>query len=75
MIIFEAFGKGHVPLVQANPDVGGAMDEKMLFSLKEIRPAFPDFNIQLLEETEAELKEGLYHNGTGSVVRFVGQKL
>ncbi len=75
IIIFEAFGKGHVPWVQANPKVGGAMDEKMLFSLKEIRSAFPDFDIQLLEETEAELKEGLYHNGTGSVVRFVGQKL
>lgn len=75
IIIFEAFGKGHVPLVQANPNVGGAMDEKMLFSREEIRSAFPGFNIQLLEETEAELKEGLYHNGTGSVVRFVGQKL
>ena len=51
------------------------MDEKMLFSREEIGSAFLDFDIQLLEETEAELKEGLYHNGTGSLVRFVGQKL
>lgn len=75
VVIFEAFGKGHLPLVQANPDIGGAMDEKMLFSHDEIRSAFPNFNIQLLEETQAELKEGLFHNGTSSVVRFVGRKL
>lgn len=75
IIIFDAFGKGHVTMVQANPNVGGAMDEKMLFSCEAIRSAFADFTIQLLEETEVELKEGLYHNGMGSVVRFVGQKL
>lgn len=74
LIIFEAFGKGHMPLVRADPNVGGAMDENMLFSRAELRSAFPDFHIHILEESQVELKEGLYHNGTGSVVRFVGQK-
>lgn len=75
IIIFEGFGKKNLPLVKANPKVGGAMDESMLFSTEELEADFPDFEIQLLEETETELKEGLYHNGTGSVIRLVGRKL
>lgn len=75
IIIFEAFGKKNLPLVKANPKVGGAMDEGMLFSAEEIKTDFPNFEIHLLEEKETELKEGLYHNGTGSVIRFVGRKL
>jgi ubiquinone/menaquinone biosynthesis C-methylase UbiE len=75
IIIFEAFSKKNLPLVKANPKVGGAMDESMLFSREEIKVDFPDFEIQVLEEKEAELQEGIYHNGKGSVIRFVGRKL
>lgn len=75
IVIFEAFSKNNLPLVKANPKVGGAMDESMLFSIAEIKADFPDFEIHLLEEKETDLKEGLYHNGTGSVIRFVGRKL
>ena len=31
-------------------------------------------NLRKLEEKEIELNEGLFHNGTGSVIRFVGRK-
>jgi hypothetical protein len=33
-------------------------------------------HVDILElvEKEIELSEGLYHNGTGSVIRFVGRK-
>jgi hypothetical protein len=33
-----------------------------------------DYIVELLEEKEIELQEGVYHNGKGSVVRFVGRK-
>lgn len=73
--IFEAFSKNNLPLVEANPNVGGAMDVNMLFSKEEIEADFSHYERLLLEEKEVELKEGLYHNGIGSVIRFVGRKL
>ncbi|MCQ4141900.1 bifunctional 2-polyprenyl-6-hydroxyphenol methylase/3-demethylubiquinol 3-O-methyltransferase UbiG [Chryseobacterium sp. EO14] len=75
IIIFEAFGKKNLPLVKANPKVGGAMPESMLFSTEELKEDFSNYEILLLEEKEIVLSEGLYHNGTGSVIRFVGRKL
>jgi len=73
-IIFEAFSKNHLEYVTANPNVGGPKDIAMLFSIEEIQHDFPNFEIILLEEKVIELKEGEYHNGTGSVIRFVGRK-
>ena len=46
----------------------------MLFSVDSIKNDFPDFEIIKLEEVEIELGEGIYHNGLGKVVRFVGRK-
>jgi hypothetical protein len=46
----------------------------MLFSMEEIKADFDHYDILELEETIVELKEGLFHNGAGSVIRFVGQK-
>ncbi|REC50240.1 class I SAM-dependent methyltransferase [Chryseobacterium pennipullorum] len=73
-IIFEAFSKNHLEYIAKNEKVGGPKDIESLFSIDEIKTDFPDYHIIELSETEIELKEGLYHNGTGSVVRFVGQK-
>ncbi|REC60997.1 SAM-dependent methyltransferase [Chryseobacterium pennae] len=73
-IIFEAFSKKHLDYVTKNEKVGGPRDIKDLFSIEEIKADFPNYSIIELEETEIELKEGLFHNGTGSVIRFVGQK-
>jgi 2-polyprenyl-3-methyl-5-hydroxy-6-metoxy-1,4-benzoquinol methylase len=74
VIIFEAFSKNHLEYVTANPNIGGPKDLAMLFSIEEIQHDFPNFEIILLEEKVIELHEGEYHNGTGSVIRFVGRK-
>ncbi len=74
IIIFESFSKNHINYLMANDKVGGPKDIESLFSIDEIRSNFPDYDIIELVETEIELNEGLYHNGTGSVIRFVGRK-
>jgi len=75
IIIFEAFSKNHLDYVTKNEKVGGPKDIGSLFSTDEIKADFPNYDIIQLEETEIELNEGLFHNGTGSVIRFVGRKL
>ncbi|MDQ0064375.1 class I SAM-dependent methyltransferase [Chryseobacterium lathyri] len=75
IIIFEAFSKNHLDYVTKNEKVGGPKDIGSLFSTDEIKADFPDYDIIQLEEMEIELNEGLFHNGTGSVIRFVGRKL
>lgn len=74
IIIFEAFSKKHLEYVTKNEKVGGPKDIASLFSIEEIKADFPDYEIIELEEKEIELSEGLFHNGTGSVIRFVGKK-
>ena len=74
IVIFEAFSKKHLEYVTANEKVGGPKDIDVLFSIAEIQADFPDYEIIELEETVIELNEGLYHNGIGSVIRFVGRK-
>ncbi|MFZ4929195.1 class I SAM-dependent methyltransferase [Chryseobacterium sp. Mn2064] len=73
-IIFEAFSKKHLDYIAKNEKVGGPKDIESLFSIDEIKTDFPDYKIIELTEKEIELNEGLFHNGTGSVIRFVGQK-
>ena len=73
-IIFEAFSKKHIGYISKNEKVGGPKDIEMLFSIDEIISDFDNYEIVELEETEIELKEGLFHNGKGSVIRFVGRK-
>jgi len=46
----------------------------MLFSIDEIKADFAGYDIIALEEKEIELQEGTFHNGLGSVIRFVGRK-
>ena len=75
VIIFEAFSKNHLDYIAKNEKVGGPKDIGSLFSTVEIKADFPNYEIIQLEETEIELNEGLFHNGTGSVIRFVGRKL
>ena len=74
LIIFEAFSKSNLENVTKNPKIGGPKDINMLFSIDEIKADFENFEIVLLEEKLVELSEGLYHNGIGSVIRFVGRK-
>ena len=73
-IIFEAFSKSHLNYVLENDKVGGPKDIDSLFSIEEIKSDFPNYQFEELAEMEIELHEGLFHNGTGSVIRFVARK-
>ena len=74
LIIFEAFSKNHLEYLAKNEKVGGPKELDMLFSIDEIKSDFANYEIIALEEKEIELNEGLFHNGQGSVIRFVGRK-
>jgi cyclopropane fatty-acyl-phospholipid synthase-like methyltransferase len=74
MVIFEAFSKKHSEYNSRNEKVGGPKDIATLFSIDEISSDFINYEIIELEEKEIELQEGLYHNGKGSVIRFLGRK-
>jgi SAM-dependent methyltransferase len=73
-IIFEAFSKKHLEYLAKNEKVGGPKDIGSLFSIEEIKATFANYNFKELAEMEIELNEGLYHNGVGSVIRFVAEK-
>jgi len=74
ILIFEAFGKNHIDYVTKNERVGGPRDLASLFSIDEIRSDFANYTFSELKETETDLKEGLYHNGKGWVIRATGIK-
>jgi len=74
VVIFEAFSKKHIDYIARNEKVGGPRDIESLFSIDEILFDFANYNFIELTETEIELNEGTYHNGVGSVIRFVAQK-
>jgi SAM-dependent methyltransferase len=74
LLIFEAFSKKHIEYNSKDEKIGGPKELDMLFSIDEIKADFPDYEIIELTEKEIELNEGLFHNGKGSVIRFVGQK-
>ena len=74
LVILEGFSTNHLPYRAANPQVGGPGVAEFLFSEATIQENFPNFETLLMEEVEVELNEGLYHVGTGKVLRFVGRK-
>jgi SAM-dependent methyltransferase len=74
LVIFEAFSKKHIDYNSINEKVGGPKDIAMLFSIDEIKADFDNYETIELAEKEIELNEGLFHNGRGSVIRFVGRK-
>jgi hypothetical protein len=67
-VIFKAFSKS-----QLGKPLGGPKKEEMLFSLTEIHTEFKDLKFDFLEEMTVYLKEGEYHEGEASVIRFVGR--
>ncbi len=75
IVIFEAFGKNHLKYREMNPEVGGPGNLDLLFSIDELKSDFQNYEILELVEKEVELKEGLYHNGKGWVIRYVGRKI
>lgn len=73
-LILEGFSVNNLELRKKNPKVGGPDKEEMLFTKKEIKDTFINFEIIKLEEVEIELHEGSFHNGVASVIRFIGKK-
>jgi len=74
LLIFEAFSKKHLEYNSKNDKIGGPKDLNMLFSIEEIKSDFHNYETIELMEKEVELREGDFHNGLGSVIRFVGRK-
>lgn len=74
IIIFEAFSKNHIDYVLRDDKIGGPKEIESLFSIDELKSDFANYEIIDLEEKEIELHEGVFHNGKGSVIRFVGRK-
>jgi len=74
ILIFEAFSKRHIDYIAKNEKVGGPKEIAMLFSIDELKLDFANYEIIGLTEKEIELSEGLFHNGKGSVIRFIGRK-
>ena len=74
LVIFEAFSKKHLHFRNLDPKAGGPADINMLFSKSEIMADFENYEMVMLEEEEIMLNEGKYHNGTCSVIRFIGRK-
>lgn len=74
IVLFEAFSKNHLSYQAKNPHVGGPKDIDMLFSIAEIESDFKALDFIELKEEVIELSEGAFHQGTGSVIRFVGRK-
>ena len=73
-VIMEAFSKKQIKNQIKGEGGGGPKNIDMLYSLEDIRSDFENFKIKELIETEIYLTEGDFHNGIGSVIRFVGQK-
>lgn len=73
-LILEGFSVSNLEIREKNPQVGGPGNIEMLYSIKEIEETFPKFEILKLEEVLVELKEGNFHNGEASVIRFIGRK-
>jgi len=74
LLILEGFSTNNLPYREANPKIGGPDKIEMLFSIERIKKEFPTLEILQLEEVEVELNEGLYHQGKGKVIRFIGRK-
>jgi SAM-dependent methyltransferase len=74
LVFFEAFGKNHLEYQKKYPSIGGPKELDMLFSIEEIQETFANFEVITLEEVEEEMNEGPFHQGVGSVLRFVGRK-
>lgn len=68
-LIFEAFSKAQIKHTS-----GGPKNVDMLYSIDEISHDFNSLKIIRLEKVSIELNESKLHNGTASVLQFVGKK-
>jgi ubiquinone/menaquinone biosynthesis C-methylase UbiE len=73
-VFLEGFSSNNISYREINPKIGGPTNLDMLFTVDEMKTTFNNFEVILLEEKEIELKEGDFHNGLASVVRYIGKK-
>ncbi len=69
MLILEAF---HT--TQLGRDSGGPQVLELLFNKEILLEDFGSLDLDMIEETEVDLDEGLFHRGPAKVVRFRGTK-
>jgi ubiquinone/menaquinone biosynthesis C-methylase UbiE len=69
-VIFECFSKDHLQYNENN-NSGGPREESLLYSLQEVEELFSGFESSYAMQEVIILKEGVYHDGEGSVVRYV----
>ena len=74
-VILEAFSRSNLSYREKNPSIGGPPKLEMLFTTQMIKEHFVGFETLYLKEEEVQLNEGRFHQGTGMVIRFLGQKL
>lgn len=70
IIIFEAFSKEQLQYAS-----GGPKEISMLFSEQEVKDEFQNIEFDAIQTEIIDLSEGEYHQGKGSVVRFIGKKI
>lgn len=68
-LILEAFGKGQLSFAS-----GGPREEAALYGAAELRSDFAALELEPVEELEADLNEGLHHQGRAALIRLIGQK-
>lgn len=68
-ILLECFSK-----LQFTNSSGGPKNLDLLYDLKDIQDDFKEYNIELLEQKEIELNEGVLHQGKASVIRLIASK-
>jgi len=69
VLILEGFSKE-----QLGKKSGGPGQIGMLFSKEDLLNDFSDLEAIRMEELDIELSEGEFHQGTASVIRYVGKK-
>jgi SAM-dependent methyltransferase len=68
-LVIEAFSKNQIRFTS-----GGPSNPEMLYSVDDLKEDFDSLDIQILYQTEIEMNEGEFHQGTASVIRFVATK-
>ncbi|MFZ1862796.1 MAG: class I SAM-dependent methyltransferase [Polyangiales bacterium] len=68
-MILEAYSKK-----QLKYGTGGPPTEDLLYTVDALREDFAGLAVLRLEQIETEIREGKYHHGMASVIRFVGTR-
>jgi 2-polyprenyl-3-methyl-5-hydroxy-6-metoxy-1,4-benzoquinol methylase len=69
VLLLECFSKS-----QIENNSGGPKNLNLLYNMNDLKNDFSKLKIELLEESEIELNEGLLHQGTASVIRLIARK-